>query len=46
MLNKLRINSGKVKKIITILYSKEKYVLHAAAWYETEKKIYMVSAYK
>ena len=45
MLNELRTNSGKVKKI-TNLYSKEKYVLHVTAWHETEKKIHSVSAFK
>ena len=46
MLNELRTNSGKVKKIISNLYSKEKYVLHVTAWHETEKKIHSVSAFK
>lgn len=46
MLNELRTNTGKVKKITTNLHSKEKYVLHVTVWHETEKKIHSVSAFK
>ena len=37
MMKELGINSGKVKNIISNFHSKEKHLLHAAAWRETEK---------
>lgn len=46
MMKELGINSGKVKKIISNFHIKEKHLLHAAAWRETEKKIHRVSGFK